>query len=76
MPNNFPILVGSTTDCNKERSSDYVWETRTSYIGNAPEGSSTSEDVWCITKIVINAIGYVTSTEEFQNVAWTDRYSL
>jgi len=76
MPNNFPILVGSTTDCAKERRSDYVWETRTSYIGTASEGSSISENVWCITKIVINAIGYVTSTEEFQNVAWTDRYSL
>lgn len=76
MPNNFPILVGSTTDYTKERRSDYVWETRTSYIGIAPEGTSISEDVWCITKITTNAIGLVTSTEEFQNVAWTDRYSL
>jgi len=53
MPNNFPILVGSTTDCAKEQRSDYVWETRTSYIGTASEGSSISENVWCITKIVI-----------------------
>ena len=44
----------------------------TQYAGYAPSESSESENIWTITKIVINSDGSVTNTTA-SNVAWNDR---
>lgn len=43
-----------------------------SYNGKAPEGSSTSENVWTITRLTIAEDG-TTTTGVATNVAWDDR---
>ncbi len=69
-------LIGTYEEEKYEFLSDYVELSRDTYQGVAPEGSATSDGVWNITKEYTNRAGYVISTEQFNNVAWDDRYSL
>ena len=47
----------------------------TQYAGYAPSGVSESDNVWTITKIVINSDGSVTISTA-TNVAWSNRVSV
>lgn len=47
----------------------------TSYSGTAPQGSSTSQSVWTIVRIIFTNSGTVSSEKTAFNVAWSDRLS-
>lgn len=58
------------------RTSDFVSSAFTSYQGYAISGSSQSDPVWVITKIVSNLSGSIVSSNQYFNQSWTNRYLL
>lgn len=68
--------TGGTASNLYERKSDYVHSALTSYQGYAISGSSQSDPVWVITKIVSNLSGSIVSSNQYFNQSWTNRYLL